>query len=182
MDHIPTPRMPRYPPPQVYCFVHPDFDCIADPPFNHFPASRGWRLEAMIAGDFRQNHTEDERRSFFQEWLYFKPLAASFGAVGWEIDMDDFTRRAGGRLLVDSRNLIRYISEFERLFIELDRGKQQHSVRAIDHVLSTAQRLIFRECSMTSPARLRSETWPFDEITSMSFMVLGCTFTGSSVK
>ena len=46
-------------------------------------------------------------------------MAAVFGSVGIEIDMDDFTRRDGSQLLIDSTNLIRYISEFERQFRDL---------------------------------------------------------------
>ena len=128
-----------------------------------------------MAGDFRQNHTEGECREFLQEWLYFKLMAAVFGSVGTEIDMDDFTRRDGSQLLIDSTNLIRYISEFERQFRDLKPQAQIASVQTIDRVLTVTQRLVVRESSMTSHFNVRSENWPFDPITSLSFMILGCT-------
>ena len=175
MDHIPTPRSPKYLPPEVLCFVRPDFSCSGSPPFDSYPESRGWRQRAFVAGDFRQDHTEEQSREFLQEWLYFKLMAAVFDPVGIEIDMDDFTRRNDGQLLIDSTNLIRYISEFERQFRNLGSQAQIVSVQAIDRVLTAAQRLVVRECSMTSSLKARSENWPFDPITSLSFMILGCT-------
>ena len=102
-------------------------------------------------------------------------MAAVFRFVGIEIDMDDFTRRDGSQLLIDSTNLIRYISEFERQFRDLRLQAQIASVQIIDRVLTVTQRLVVRECSMTSPFNGRSENWPFDPITSLSFMILGCT-------
>ena len=175
MEHIPTPRSPKYLPPEVLCFVRSDFSCSGSPHFDSYPESRGWQQKLFVAGDFRQNHTEGECREFLQEWLYFKVMAAVFGSAGIEIDMDDFTRRDGSQLLIDSTNLIRYISEFERQFRDLGTQAQIVSVQAIDRVLTVTQRLIIRECSMTSPLNVRSENWPFDPITSLSFMILGCT-------
>ena len=102
-------------------------------------------------------------------------MAAVLGSVGIEIDMDDFTRRDGSQLLIDSTNLIRYISEFERQFRDLGAQAQIVSVQTIDRMLTVTQRLVIRECSMTSPLNVRSENWPFDPITSLSFMILGCT-------
>jgi hypothetical protein len=177
MDHIPTPRAPRYEPPEVLCYARADFLCSGSPSFYSYPESRNWRHQAFVDGDFRQGHTERESREFLQEWLYFKFLAAVFVSVGIEIDMDDFTRLKDGRLLIDSTNLIRYISKFEGHFRELGPQAQMTSVKEISRLFRTVQRLIVRECSMTSSSKARSESWPFDPVTSLSFMVLGCTMT-----
>ena len=175
MDHIPTPSSPKYPPPEVSCFVRPDFSCSDYAAFESYPESRGWQHKALVAGDFRQGHTEEQSRQFLQEWLYFNIMAAVFGSVGIQLDMDDFTRRKGNELLIDSTRLIQYTSEFERQFRDLEVQAQIQSVKAIDRVLSMAQRLVVRECSMTSPVNVRSNNWPFDPTTSLSFMILGCT-------
>ncbi|KAH0559665.1 hypothetical protein GP486_003822 [Trichoglossum hirsutum] len=177
MDHIPTPRAPKYPTPEILCFVRPDFSPVSPPPFDRYPESRGWQQAAFVAGDFRQGHTDEKSREFLQEWLYFKVLAAVFNPVGIDIDMDDFTRRKDGQLLIDTTNLVRYISEFEGRFRDLESQTQIASIKAIDRVLSVTQRLVVRECSMVSAERIRSENWPFDPMTSLSFMILGCTLT-----
>jgi hypothetical protein len=145
MDHLPTPRSPRYPPPEVLCFVRPDFSCSGSPPFDDYPESRRWKQRAFVDGDFSQDHTEEQSREFLQEWLYFKLMAAVFGSVGVEIDMDDFTRRKDGQLLIDSANLIRYISEFERNFRDMGSQAQMTSVKDMSRVLRVTQQLVVRE-------------------------------------
>lgn len=175
MDHIPPPRSPRYTPPDIVCFVRADFACPSALSFEDYPESRGWKPSAFIDGDFRQGHTIKESQEFIQEWLYFKLMDAVFGSVGLEIHMDDFTRGKDGQLLVDSTNLVRYISAFEDQFRNQDFQAKHESVKQINRVSTTTQRLVVRECSMITPTEVRSGSWPFDLVTSLSFMVLGCT-------
>jgi hypothetical protein len=175
MDHLPPPRSPRYTPPDIVCFVRADFACPSALSFEDYPESRGWKHGAFIDGDFRQGHTVKESQEFIQEWLYFEFMEAVFGSAGVEIHMDDFTRRKDGQLLVDSTNLIRYISAFEDQFRNQDSQAKHESVKRINRVLTTTQRLVVRECSMITPTEVRSGSWPFDLVTSLSFMVLGCT-------
>ena len=118
MDHIPTPQQPLYGPADIPCLVRHTFSPSSSPAFHDYPESLGWQLKSLTNADFRQNHTEEENRQFLQEWLYFKLMTEIFGAVHIEVDMGDFTRRKGDQLLVDSTNLVRYISEFERQFRE----------------------------------------------------------------
>src|SRR5437763_14064242 len=99
MDHIPTPRSPKYQPPKVLWFVRPDFSCSGSPPFDSYPESRGCQQRAFVAGDVRQDDTEEQSREFLQGWLYVKWMAAVFDPVGIEIDMDGFTRRNVGQRL-----------------------------------------------------------------------------------
>lgn len=177
MDHLPTPRIPKYPPLQIPCLARSGFTCKNQPPFSQYPYADGWDLRGLEDGDFRQNKTIDQSRSFLQEWLYFRLMAAVFDVVGIDVDMDDFCRRVNGDLVIDSTNLIRYLSEFELRFREMELNKQVEAMRKLQNDLKLAHRFVSRNCSMTSDPRHRSESWPLDDETSLALIILGSSLT-----
>jgi hypothetical protein len=90
MDHLPTPRIPKYPPLEIPCLVRADFTCKNQPPFSQYPNAQGWDLQRIEDGGFRQNKSIDQSRSFLQEWLYFRLMAAVLVLMGiWTTSVEE---------------------------------------------------------------------------------------------
>ncbi|KAL8923625.1 MAG: hypothetical protein Q9172_003049 [Xanthocarpia lactea] len=77
MDHLPRVANPFFPPLQVPCLAHGEYQRCSGT-FQDYPKQRGWDIYLLLQGIFSQ-HSVEATGAFLQDWLFFGLLQQVFG-------------------------------------------------------------------------------------------------------
>jgi hypothetical protein len=170
MDHLPTLRNPVQPYPQVPYYGS---DPLLQIPFYDVPKQRGWDLDKLRKGNWRQGHDKGTTIGFLQDWLYFSLLFELSVASGKKLPkLENHVRNPKRNPTVTGNHLNEFINKCVASIAEKNKKKRLDTLDQLEVCLSTASQAV------TQVHRPRD----LQESVMLSIMVLGSSIDMALVE